>query len=416
MANAFFGLSLPSSYTQYVVICMLDELCNDYSKFIITSLKLLKDDTISIDANRTGDVFNDIALGILLKERFPYNSEGYVILYESFYFLGEDYLSQKQIYDYLSINNQLDYKMFKILSIRFVRCKAFDELLELFQRYDRYSLRLLNDADREFLSIDPIILSFMKIDDEFKSKIINTDDEISYVDGFDIYNSTDADIISYYNSLDTNRKKCVFTFRVLLFRKHYSRLLLDNLKKILKNEKIFSDRLSFVHLISSKIFKLDSEYLVHALKSLIYFGEYYKALLMLKKYILEGGYISFDLFSVAHIIKLRINKELFNISDLLSFSLNCNPQVVSLITDDSYDLLKAECNFFNFYPTLFINNRNVNILSSKSSPRIAVCISGQLRSSLKPVYQMFKDLNNVDFYISTWDKGNFCEENTMFLK
>ena len=387
---------------------MIDELRNYYSEFIVNTLSSLTDEEINLNSQKSGNIFKDIALGIRLKERFPHNSKGYVFLYNDFYALDEDYLSFKQILDYVSNNGTLDYDTFKLLSSRLIKYKAFDELLLLLQKYKNFTEKLKNDNLTKFLSIDAVKIIFTIIDNDFRENLLVSDDDVILVTSFDVNTATDIEIMDFYRKLDSNRKLSMFTLRVLLLRNSCSKELFDVLKVKLKGEKDFSDRISFVYYALHKSSPLEIEPLLYTMRTFVYYGEYFRAYLLLSEYLCQGGFFSFDLFSLFQVIKFRMGG--LNIDNLLSISDNVNPQVKSLLKNESYNLMNHRFNALNFYKSTFLSQS----YSIVKPPRVAVCISGQVRSSLKPVYQMFNNIHNADFFISTWDKGNFCEENTMF--
>lgn len=394
---------------------MIDEIRNDYSNLILNSLRTLTSNDVDVDTKITDNPFKNIAIGICLKEKFPNNSKGYVFLYDAFYYLGEDYLSFKQILNYVSNNGMFDYESFKILVVRLAKIKEFDGLLLLFKNHSDLAKRILNDkCFSKFCSAESIKILFTIIYEDFKNNIIKTDEDLRIIEAFDVIEHTDNEIISFYKQLNSYRKIWFFTMKILLLRKACSKEIFDILKVKHRGEKDYSDRLSFVYRIMNKNFPMKIDSLIYFVKSLLFYGENSRAYLSLSKYLLNGGEYSFDIFSLMQVIKLRTHRNQWSFNSFINLSDNVCPQVKKILTNEFSINLSKDFKVLDFYKSSIVKFKDSLSFYSNQLPRVAICISGQVRSSLKPVYKMLNNISNADFYISTWDRGNFCEENTMF--
>lgn len=399
----------------YYINCIYNKYIQKYIDVYENTEDITLDYLREEGANNLNDPIKMLAIGLLAKKINPLHHYGYSICFDAFFRLDDDYLSLVQVQEYLQKSKSIHIQLLKRLVRRYFDSYQLSKIHEVVKNNLNVVLKNVEKKIRFIEELKDIL--FFISDLELLEKIYPNCqyDELNSIDAF-LTSHNDEQIINYITKYyrdgasSENSKQNYqlnnFVMRMFFLNKINER----NIKTVincLTNDKSSNQHiLNFIIMLSSNI-NLNSENVLSSSTILMGVGEYSEALNVLEKFFNKTSSVV-DYTHVLLLIKVMQRSD--RVSDLYMRLLNllssCN------LTSKAKKFIKYR---------LDINKRKDSIRNGflskiNMTPKVAVCLSGQIRTSLTPVYDGFiKHIKNEkSIFLSTWDYKNVNFENLKF--
>lgn len=391
-----------------------------YNKYIQKYINLYKNtENLTLDflreecSHNLNDPIKMLAIGTLAKKISPCHHYGYSICFDAFFRLDEDYLSLAQVQEYLQKCKSIHIQLLKRLVRRYFDSYQLSKIHEVVK--DNLKI-VLKNIDKNIKFIDELkdILFFISDIELLKKIYPNCQyDELNSIDDF-LTNHSDEQITNYitkhYYTVVAKNSEQNYQLNNFVMRMFFlNKINKQNIKMVigcLLNNESEKHILNFMLMLNSNM-DLNSENVLRSSTILMGAGEYNESLSVLEKYFNESSSVV-DYTHVLLLIKVMLRSGRGNdlYMRLLNLLSNCK------LTNKAKQFIKYRLN-------INMNKDSISngfLLESSTTPKVAVCLSGQLRTSLAPVYDGFiKHIKNEkSIFLSTWDYKNVNFENLKF--